>query len=317
MKSLTPPGGVITKMSENIINNKAIASLVSKAAPQVVNAIKTASARTGVNFAYLMEQAAAESSFNAKAKSRSSSASGLYQFLESTWLDMVKRYGDKHGLGDFSDAINSNGKVTSKALRREILDMRNDPEKAALFAAEFAAENKRYLEDNVGGEIGSTELYLAHFLGPAGAAGFLKAHNKNPLATAADIFPKAARANYNVFYDRKTGEARSLAGVYDFFAKKFGGSDSAPVMTAAAQEQTPQAAPRPRMTYEQNMQAYVMRPFAAMQEDDGWRSMPSARISALTMSPADIMMMAQMKLPEDEQQEQHSAYRQARHAYNQ
>lgn len=202
-----------------------------KAAPRVVNAIKEAAARTGVNFSYLMKQAAAESSFDAKAGSKTSSAKGLYQFIESTWLNMVKNYGDKHGLGKYAAMIDSRGKVTNPAMRKEILELRNNPEKASLLAAEYASENQRYLERNAGmqpEEIGSTELYLAHFLGAGSAAGFMKAYRDNPLAAAADLFPKAARANRNVFYDRETGQERTLAGVYDFFAKKFDTKGTAP-----------------------------------------------------------------------------------------
>ncbi len=213
------------------LSDNTLAAISRKAAPRVVNAIKEAAARTGVNFSYLMKQAAAESSFNAKAGSKTSSAKGLYQFIESTWLNMVKNYGDKHGLGKYAAMIDGRGKVSDPALRKEILELRNNPEKASLLAAEYASENQRYLEQNGGmepEEIGSTELYLAHFLGAGSAAGFLKAYKDNPLAAAADLFPKAARANRNVFYDRETGQERTLAGVYDFFAKKFDVKGAAP-----------------------------------------------------------------------------------------
>src|SRR5690606_5737137 len=74
----------------NTIQNKALAALTAGAPQKVVSAIRQASARTGVNFAYLVQQAGAESSFNPRVKARTSSASGLYQFIESTWLSMVK-----------------------------------------------------------------------------------------------------------------------------------------------------------------------------------------------------------------------------------
>lgn len=191
-------------------------------APQgVTNAIHQASARTGVDFAYLMNQAKAESSYNPAAKAKTSSASGLFQFIERTWLDMVNRHGDKYGLGRYAEAIDNRLRVGDRATRQDILALRNDPQIASFMAAEFAADNKAVLERTVGGQIGATELYLAHFLGASGASGFLREMRHNPMTIAADLMPKAARANRNVFYDSRTGQPRTLQQVYAFFDKKF------------------------------------------------------------------------------------------------
>lgn len=205
----------------NLLKNNSLAAMERQASPEVVKAIKKASAHTGVDFAYLMEKASAESSFRTDVKAKTSSATGLYQFIEKTWLAMVRDHGDEYGLGEYADKISANGKVTDAKTRKEILELRKDPETAAAMAAEYAADNKEYLEARVDSDIGPVELYLAHFMGPSGAAGFIQAMENNPLDTAADIFPAASRANYNVFYDSKTGKPRTLAGVYDFFAQKF------------------------------------------------------------------------------------------------
>lgn len=301
----------------NIIDNNALASLTRRAAPQIVSAIKQASARTGVNFAYLMEQAAAESSFNAKAEAKTSSAAGLYQFIESTWLGMVKKYGHKHGMGALAGKISAEGKVADTAARQEILALRKDPEKAALLAAEFAAENKRYLERHVGGEIGATELYFAHFMGAAGAAGFLNTLKENPLQTAADLFPREARANHNVFYDSKTGAARSLAGVYEFFAGKFKASNAGPHNSAAPAKAQPDAAFRPikapqseagRAALMQDTVARLTlqpfsRPLSQMgqrPENAGWDAVTAlASRGSLLFSPADLMLLTGHDLPNE------------------
>lgn len=211
------------------IQNNALAALVQRAGADTTAAIRTASLKTGVDFAYMMEKAAAESSFDSTAKARTSSATGLYQFIESTWLQMVQRYGDRHGLGALADRIDERGRVADPALRREILDLRNDPDIAALMAGEFAAENKRSLiragiPEN---EIEATELYLAHFLGAGAAGEFLKSMRENPLTAAADLFPRAAKANHNVFYKPGTQEARSLADIHAFFKNKFRASEGA------------------------------------------------------------------------------------------
>src|SRR5690242_786525 len=54
--------------------------------PEVLASIQQASANTGMDFSYLMAQASRESSFDPTAKASTSSASGLYQFVEQTWL---------------------------------------------------------------------------------------------------------------------------------------------------------------------------------------------------------------------------------------
>ena len=195
-----------------IIENNVLAVFGGQMTRGVANAIQNASDKTGVDFAYLVQQANAESSFNPNAKAKTSSATGLFQFIESTWMNMMNKHGEKYGI----DVEN-----TSK---RALLNMRKDPEIASNMAAEFASENEKFLQDHwAKGEkdIGSTELYLAHFLGASGAAGFLNARDENPNRQAAYIFPEAAAANKNVFYDRATGRARSFEEIYNFFDNKF------------------------------------------------------------------------------------------------
>src|SRR5689334_1446103 len=102
----------------------------AKASPDVANAIQKASARTGVDFKYLVAQAGQESSFKPDAKASTSSAQGLYQFIESTWLNMVRDKGAQHGLGDFAGMIEgdaSSPRVADPTARRQILSLRNDP----------------------------------------------------------------------------------------------------------------------------------------------------------------------------------------------
>lgn len=185
-----------------------IAGLVNKAGAKIASAIQNASKETGVDFSYLLQQAQIESSFKTDAKASTSSATGLYQFLDKTWLSMVDKYGDKYGID------------TAGSSKKEILDLRKDANMCSLMAAEMASDNKDYLESCTNRDIGSTELYMAHFMGPAGASKFLNALDKNPDATAATLFPEAAAANKNVFYD-KSGNAKSLEQVYAQFDKKF------------------------------------------------------------------------------------------------
>lgn len=217
----------------NVFQNNALAGLMSKAPQNVVHAIQNASAKTGVDFAYLLENAAAESSFDPKAKARTSSATGLFQFIEKTWIDMVKNHGHKYGLGNLAEKIDDSGRVADRAARRNILELRKDPEMSAFMAAELAANNKTFLEQNVGGDIGATELYFAHFMGASGGTAFLREMKHNPMAVGADIFPREALANRGVFFNQDNGQPRTLQEIYSFFDRKFSDGPAAPMMAAA------------------------------------------------------------------------------------
>lgn len=198
----------------------------SGASTNVVQAIQNASKRTGVSFDYLMNKAKQESSFQADAKASSSSATGLFQFIDSTWLQAMKSHGSEFGLGNLSNQITDNGgklTVADADTKQKILDLRNDPTTASNMVAAMTKDNADFLQSSLGGPVGQNDLYLAHFLGLGGANKFLHARQTDGAQSAASLFPAAAAANKNVFYDQ-SGRARSLDGVYDFFAQKFDGS---------------------------------------------------------------------------------------------
>lgn len=191
---------------------------------RVQNAIASASASTGVDFHYLYHQARIESGLNPNAHASTSSASGLYQFTEQTWLATLKQHGAEHGLNWAANAITrgSNGHyyVSDAATKQEIMALRQSPETSAAMAGEYASDNQDYLQAKLGRTTTPTDLYMAHFLGPAGAARFLKALDSNPDTPAASVMPAAARSNKWVFWD-KSGNARSLEQVYQRFAARF------------------------------------------------------------------------------------------------
>ena len=196
---------------------------------RVTNAIAMASRRTGVDFSYLLGQAKIESSLNPNAKAATSSATGLYQFIDQSWLAVVNEHGNKYGMGWASNAISqgSNGRyyVSDPNMRQQIMDLRKHPETASVMAAEHAADNKAFLEARLGREAKPVDLYLAHFLGAGGAAKFLASHDRNPDAAAAPSMGSAARANRGIFYDRQ-GNARSFADIRANFARKLDRSNT-------------------------------------------------------------------------------------------
>ena len=198
---------------------------------RVTAAIQLASASTGVQFGYLLNQARLESGLNPNARARTSSATGLFQFLDQTWLGMVRQHGAEHGLGWAASQIRQgpNGRyyVADPETRRQILDLRRQPEAASAMAAEYASDNGRYLESRLGRRMEPVDLYLAHFLGAGGAARFLRAHGSSPDAPAAPMLPQAARANRPIFYNRD-GSMRSFAEIRARFAEKIGGNGPLP-----------------------------------------------------------------------------------------
>src|SRR4051812_36534538 len=171
---------------------------------RIQSAIARAASRTGVDFNYLLGQAKIESGLRADAHASTSSASGLYQFVEQSWLAVVKKHGAEHGLGWAADSIGqtSGGRYTvgDSGTRSAILALRNDPGAASMMAAEHASDNKDALEGTLGRAATGTDLYMAHFLGLGGAKKFLSAMQSNPQASAASLFPGAANANRGIFY---------------------------------------------------------------------------------------------------------------------
>ncbi len=172
-------------------------------------AIRRAADATGVDFSLLVETAQRESALNPNARAGTSSATGLFQFIEGTWLDMVRRHGAEHGLGAEASAL-SNG--ANAQTRRDILALRNDAEISARMAGELARENATTMEARLGRSPTAGELYAAHVMGPGGALRLIEAAQQGAPSAAA-LFPREAAANRGLFY--ASGQARSAQGLLD------------------------------------------------------------------------------------------------------
>ena len=172
-------------------------------------AIRRAADATGVDFSLLVETARRESALNPHARAATSSATGLFQFIESTWFDMVRRHGADHGLGAQAAALRNGADAET---RREILALRRDPEIAARMAGELARENAAALQARLGRAPSAGELYAAHVMGAGGAVRLIEAAAQGAPSAAA-LFPREAAANRGLFYDN--GEARSAQGLLE------------------------------------------------------------------------------------------------------
>ena len=161
---------------------------------------------TRVDPAYMMALADKESSLVPDNKARTSSAEGLFQFIEGTWLDAFRRYGAKHGYAKQAEAIQvvqGRPMVSDPAQRRAILDLRRDPYVSALMAGEMINTHREMLAGKVARDPSFAELYMAHFLGVNGASRFVALLSDEPRKSAPQAFPAAARANGTLFFARK------------------------------------------------------------------------------------------------------------------
>lgn len=209
-------------------------------------AIRRASNATGVDADFLVRTARRESAMNPSAKARTSSAAGLFQFIEQTWLGTVKAHGAKHGYGQYADLIYRGGdgrwRVEGSA-RNVVLDLRFDPQAASTMAAELTASNAAYLRGRSGREPGAGDLYAAHFLGPAGAAQLMDAMDRRPGSSAAAIFPEAAAANRSIFY--RDGRPATVAEVHANLQRSAG--DGAPAAASGVGPAAPDLSERDQM----------------------------------------------------------------------
>jgi len=155
--------------------------------------IRKAAEVVGVDVGILMALAGMESSFRPSAGVGTSSAKGLFQFLEGTWADMVRSPAGKRfgiGLGDIMD-----------------------PWANAVMGAVFIKNNIARLRQ-IGRPPSATDVYLMHLLGPNAGGGprFFAALKVNPNQVGAALFPKQARSNPDVFF--AGGKALTLAAIY-------------------------------------------------------------------------------------------------------
>jgi hypothetical protein len=204
------------------------AGAVDSVGTNVETALRRAASATGVDFGYLLRTARRESGFDPSAQASTSSAAGLFQFVEQTWLATLKRHGAAHGYGRYADLIQqgSDGRLHVEGgaeARQAVLNLRYDPHAASVMAAALANDHAAYLRGRVGREPTGGELYAAHFLGPQGSARLIEAYNANPGAAAAAYFPEAAAANRGVFY--RDGRALTVAELYGDLSRTGGAGE--------------------------------------------------------------------------------------------
>jgi len=185
----------------------------------LVHSILKAAHVTGVDPVYMMTLADVESSLSPEAKAPTSSAQGLFQFIDRTWLEIVQLHAADYGFAAASEAIRTvdGDPVVGDKDRAWIMNLRTDPYFSALMAGELIKDVERALQAQGERELAEAELYLAHFLGASSAVRFLEALDQDPNMKASKLFPKAAKANAGLFMEGKGRKRRpvSVAELYN------------------------------------------------------------------------------------------------------
>ena len=187
----------------------------------IIGAIREGAQKSGVEFSYLVKTAKRESALDPNARAPRSTAEGLFQFVEQTWLGTLKEAGPKLGLGQFSKAIiqtrPGHYDVTDSNMRTAILSLRSDPKISSLLAGALTQSNFDTLTQSLGRKPNNEDLYLAHLLGAQGAVEAIKQAELSPDRPASSIFNDAARSNPQLFFDRN-GRARTITEFRDLIA---------------------------------------------------------------------------------------------------
>jgi hypothetical protein len=187
----------------------------------LVQTILKAAHLAGVDPVYLMALADVESSLSYRAKAPTSSAEGLFQFIEQTWLETVHAHAAQYGFTAAAEAVSTVDGVATiidQKTREWVLGLRQDPYFSALMASELVKDVQRALQSEGERELSEAELYLAHFFGASSAVTFLRTLDEEPDTIAARLFPKAAKANRTLFTDKEGRKRRSVT-VAEFFEK--------------------------------------------------------------------------------------------------
>lgn len=208
--------------------------------PVVVSALDGAIRSTGIDATLLTALAWQESRFDPRARNSRSTARGLMQFTEATWLEAVRDHGPQHGLRYEAAVLTTDpasGSITTRQprTRSRILELRDNPRYAALLAAARINRARIALAQSLGRPVGPADLYLVHLLGPAGAQRFLTALDRTPDQPAANhIAADSMALNREVFVERGSGRPLSLAEVHDWVGRSIQGQRNlhAPLFTA-------------------------------------------------------------------------------------
>lgn len=257
----------------------------AEAAPGTLGAILRDTGASADEMTVLRQIVAVESGGRANAQAASSSARGLGQFIESTWLTMIERYRPD---------------LMEGRTRNELLNLRDDPQLNADMTLAFMRENRSALRA-AGLPDGPGETYLAHFMGVGGATRALRAPLDAPISTVMDA--KAIAANAGIRFNGRRFADFTVYDLRQWATAKMQGStartamDDMPIRSGTSRGYTGSGqvtagdGMRVDVTYEVVDASSMSRASGDMQPRDRSRGASDAWIAdtAARLDPAQLM----------------------------
>lgn len=151
-----------------------------------------------------------ESGGNPAAQNPASSAAGLGQFIDSTWLAMLQKHRPD---------------IVEGRSRYQLLQLKFDPALSREMTAAYVADNRAFLESR-GLPITPGSLYLAHFAGPEGAARILAAALNAPISAV--MTPAQIAANRGIRRGGKSFSQFTVGDLQAWAASKMGSASPVP-----------------------------------------------------------------------------------------
>lgn len=199
---------------------------------QFISALYDASVQTGTDFELLVIKAMMESNLGTLNFAETTTARGAFQYIESTWLSLISRYGEKAGYPEYAKAVTVDPATLNASIapgqefrRAEILDLRFEPYVSALIKGLQIAEESAEIGKFSGGYVGITDHYVAHMLGLPLARRFYEMKNEgsqDPLADPSRPAMLAAAEKNRVFFYDKDGKSLTAAQSYAEFDRRVG-----------------------------------------------------------------------------------------------
>ena len=198
--------------------------------PALIDALYEAAQETGVSFELMTIKAMVESDLGSHTIAANSSARGIFQYIDSTWLSLIKRHGENIGYVAYANALiydsaaqHYKANESSGITLEEILNLRNDARATSFIKAYQIIDEQEILKGFREGKAPNiTDHYIMHMLGIPLARTFYSLKNSNssiiPAYLKNGLFNEAIALNPSFFYDENKN-GLNAAGIYERFAR--------------------------------------------------------------------------------------------------